>query len=353
MIMEQPAGDSGQAIAPEGDGIRAAAQELARRRWAHRQESGAVEPLTNPVAAKPAPQAPKTTAPEAEEPATESALEDGQEVEGDEAEVEEGDELVEEGDSEEQTREPINLDDLLDDDEILVDGEPVTARELRESRMRLSDYTRKTQALAQQREVVTQREKLVAFSLGQTLQQVQGRLQELSATDWQALAQKNPQQFAAKKAEYEGTALKLQQVQEEQGKFLQQIKQFEDQMMRAQAQQAQKELKERIPGWNNGLYYSLVDYATQVGFQRDAVLKYTDPGIFILLQKAKAYDEAKKVTTKKSVKPSPKRSPKPTGAEAPQRAAEKDLDSIRAQAQQTGTIDAGIELLRAKRKLSR
>lgn len=355
MNTEQPARDSSTDQAPV-DGVRAAAQELARRRWAHRQESAGEPEETSPVAAQPAPHAPKTTAPEAEEPTSESALEDGQEVEGEEAEeVVEGDELTEgeEHSEEEQATGPVSLDDLEDDAELVIDGQVTTARELRESRLRLDDYTRKTQALASQRDVVSQREKLVAYHLGQQMQGLQNTLQELAQTDWQKLAQTSPQQFAAKKAQYEGLQMKLQQTQQEQGRFLQQIKAFEDQIAKTQAATAQKELKAKIPGWNNGLYYSLVDYAATAGFPREAVLKYTDPHIFILLQKARAYDQAKKVTTQKSIKPSPKRSPKAAGPQAPQRAAEKDLSAIREQATHAGTMEAGIELLRAKRKLSR
>jgi hypothetical protein len=353
MITEQPARDSAAAPAePQGDGVRAAAQALAQRRWAHRQELAAEAPA-NPEVTKPDPHAQQTTAPESEEPASESDLEDGQ-LEGEETEVDEGEEVTEEEDSEEeQPASVIDLDSLDEDAKLVVDGQETTVREIRESRMRLDDYTRKTQALARQREVHSEREKLAAFAMGQQEQQLVDAIQQLQGLNWQELAQKNPQQFAAKKAEYEGTQLRLQQVQKQKTDFLQQIKRFEDQLTQHQAQVATAELKKLIPGWNNGLYYSLVDYAADVGFPREAVLKYTDPHVFLILQKARAYDQAKKVTTKKSIKPSPTRTPKATGPKDPQKQTGQQLEQIRDQAAKSGTIDSAIELLKAKRQLSR
>jgi hypothetical protein len=353
MNQEQPGRDSNPVEQSPVEGVRAAAQELARRRWAHRQESAGQEPVeTTPAVQKPKTPAQPAPAPEAEEPTSESALEEGQD-EGELAEVDEEEVGHEEHSEEEQAPNVVNLDDLADDAVLVVDGQETTAREIRESRLRLDDYTRKTQAVAAQRQVLTQREQLSAYYLGQQEQGLVQALEQLRSLNWQEIAQKSPQEFAAKKAQFEGTQLRLQQVQEEQQQFLRQIKQYEDEIARQQAAVAQKELKTLIPGWNNGLYYSLIDYATEAGFKREEALKYTDPRIFVLLKKARAYDQAQQVTTKKSVKASPKRSPKAASPKSPEKRAAQDLQAVQQQAAKAGTIDAAVELLRAKRQATR
>jgi hypothetical protein len=147
----------------------------------------------------------------------------------------------------------------------------------------------------------------------------------------------------------EGMRMRLDQVRREQQGFLQKIREYEEGLAKAQAKAAQKELKDKVPGWNNALYYSLVDYAEKLGFQRDAVLKYTDPNIFILMQKAKAYDEAKRITTNKTVKTSPKRTQRASAPATPGSKQNRKLEQVQKQAQQAGTMDAAMELLRAKR----
>lgn len=340
---EQPATDSGDG------GVRAAAQELARRRWAHRQEP---QPEANPA---PQPAAPiAETAPEPEEPASESELEHGQDTgDHDEEGVTQEEEVAEgedsEGEEPEEQPGPLSLDDLDPDATVVFDGKEISVAALRESGMRQEDYTRKTQALAAQRETLAQREKLVAFALGQQEQTMTEQLQQMQSLDWQGLAKTNPQEFQARQAQMQALQMQLQRTRAEQKQFLGQITQFEEQIAREQAKVAQRELKERIPGWNNAMYYSLVEYAASAGFNRDAVLKFTDPSVFVVLQKAKAYDEAKKVTTKKTVKASPKRTPQAKGPATPERTQTKRLDSVRQEAAKAGTIDAALELLRAKR----
>lgn len=350
MTQEQPATDS---VQQQGnmDSISAAAQALAQKRWAHRQPQEP-EPA-NPQAEPETPKKEKATAPEPEEPTSESELEQGQDA-GEEPEVDsaEGDE-VEESDGDEPEEQPstLSLDELDDESAIVIDGKEVTVREVRESRMRLDDYTRKTQALAAQRNTLTEREKLSAVLLGQQEQALINELEQLQSTDWHKLSQSDPQKFQNTRARMEGLQMHLQQTKDQQKRFLTQIGEYEEKIAHEQAKLAQKELKEKVPGWNNALYYSLVDYASQAGFDRDTVLKYTDPNIFLVLQKAKAYDEAKRITTKKSVKSSPKRTPQAKAPASPRREQSKQLDDVRAAAQKAGTADAAIELMRAKRAM--
>lgn len=355
MPTEQPVVDSG--TNQQAEGLSAAASELARRRWDRVAESRAQEAAINQE--QPEPVTPeKRTAPETEEPAPEeeapeSDLEEGQEegIEGEE-EPEEQEEL-EEDSEEEQPANQIDLDSLDDDAEIIVDGQPTTARELRESRMRLEDYTRKTQAVAQQREVLQQREQLALYHLGKASQGINNQLKQFQNINWTELAQQNPQEYQRQSALAEATKRQAHNLEQETQQFLGQVKKAEEAITREQAKVAQRELKKLVPGWNNAKYYSLVDYAEKAGFDRKEVLKYVDPMVFVLLDKARAYDQAKTITTQKKVKSSGKRTLRasaPVPPNTPARQAGKQADAAFEAAQKEGTIDAAIQALQARRQ---
>jgi hypothetical protein len=352
-MSEQPVVDSAQSDGLEG--LSRAASELARRRWARVEESREAtnqnqEPV-NPTT---------RTAPETEEPAeeaSESGLEEGQE-EGNEGEeeFEEGEELLEESEEDQPTT-SLDLDSLDDDFEIVVDGKPTTARELKESRLRLEDYTRKTQALAQHREVLQKREQLALYHLGKATETVQARMQQFQNINWSELANVNPLEYQRQSALAEATKREAFQLEQETQKFLANVQQAEDAISRQQAQVAQRELKQKIPGWNNAKYYSLVDYAEKIGFDRKQVLKYTDPSVFVILDKARAFDQAQTITTQKKVKSATKKTlrataPLPPGAKA-QTASRQQVDAALQNARQEGTIDAAIAAMQAKRRANR
>lgn len=356
MSKEQPAPQDSVTQSPEG-GIRAAAQALAQKRWAHRQESQPVEAKeTNPAEVLDTPDAPEAEHPAVEEGA-DSELQEGHD-EGEEGEEPNEDgQLEESGEEDSEAEEPeeqptkLSLDDLPDDATIVIDGDEITAQELREQRLMQADYTRKTQALQAQRETLSQREKLSAAFLGQQQAEITNRINSLTNLNWDELA-KNPNEFNQRRSELLAAQMSAQQLSEKQRQFLTQIQRFEEEATKVQAQAAQKELKQRVPGWNNGLYYSLVDYAQKVGFNREEVLKYTDPNVFVLLQKARLYDEAQKVTTKKTVKSSPKRTPRAAQPTPPSRKqAQKQVDVLE-QARKSGRIEDAVAALKAKRKLA-
>jgi hypothetical protein len=317
------------------------------------QESQQETNQTQPEPADPV----EETAPETEEPAEdtlESALEEGQEEGKEEGESEEIESELEDSE-EEQPAKPLDLDSLDDDAEVIVDGQPVKARELKESRMRLEDYTRKTQALAAQRETLQGREQLALYHLGKMQEGVKQKLSQFQNVNWVELAEKNPHEYQRQRAMAEAAQGQAQELEHEAQEFLRTVKQAEESLAREQAKVAQKELKAKIPGWNNGLYYSLVDYAESKGFDRKQVLKYTDPNIFVLLKKARDYDEAQKITTKKKVKASGKTGIRPSTPISPSTKstakAEQDYQALIDQAQKSGSIDDAMKALQAKRRM--
>ena len=58
-------------------------------------------------------------------------------------------------------------------------------------------------------------------------------------------------------------------------------------------------LEQDIPEWNNQLYDDIRSYAIGIGLPEEQVNNYVDPTVIKVLNKARLFDQAKKVTTTK------------------------------------------------------
>ena len=72
--------------------------------------------------------------------------------------------------------------------------------------------------------------------------------------------------------------------------------------MQEQAQNCVKVLQEKIPNWNNKLYDDIREYAVSTGIPEDRVNMIVDPSVIMMLNKARLFDEGKKVATTKRKK---------------------------------------------------
>ena len=68
------------------------------------------------------------------------------------------------------------------------------------------------------------------------------------------------------------------------------------------AQQCVKTLQDEMPEWSNQLYNDIRGYAVSIGLPQEQVDQYTDPVVIQLINKARLYDEGKKVATVKKTK---------------------------------------------------
>lgn len=354
--LKAPAPEGRQPGDPEPGSISAAAQELARRRWAKQQEAEGQAETPAPEAA-PA-EAPTDEPPVADDPAEEQESDDaGAEEEGgpdeSEGELASAEEESEESDDPAQ-EEPQGPLELAEDEVLIVNGEEVSFGDLVKGNLREADYTRRTQVLAQERDSLQQREQAVAAHFGQVERGIIGEIKEIEQnTNWSDLATNSPDEFTRLRTRHQGLVMELQRHQQQSKAFLQNIEQVTQAARAEQAKVAKAVLKESIPGWNDGMYYSLVNYAEMQGFQRQDVLKYVDPNIFVLMHKAKQFDEAQQVGTKKIVKASAKRNVRATAASTQPAPAErqqnKALDEARERAQKSGSIEDAVAVLRARR----
>ena len=117
-----------------------------------------------------------------------------------------------------------------------------------------------------------------------------------------ASKQMEAEDFAQLRREAKEAQDGLKFLQDEADAFYGQIK---DQQQAAQAEAAKqcvKTLQEEMPEWNNSLYNDIRSYAIQSGLPQEQVDQYVDPVVIQLINKARLYDEGKKVATVKKTK---------------------------------------------------
>ena len=257
-------------------------------------------------------------------PVDETEVEETQEAE----EVEE--EAPEEGQAEEETEEEVaeeeEYDVVAEEDlkyTIKVDGEEleVGIDELKNGYQRQADYTRKSQALAEQRKEteniqsermqLEQERQMYANGLQMLQEQQSAKLNDFSNVDWETLKQEDPYQYMIKKDELRDAQEKVQNVAQQQ----QHIQQ--EQMQQQQAAKSEfvrteyARLIEALPEWEDKqstIKTDIRDYASSIGFRPEEIDQLADHRSVLVIKKAMEFDKlTKKVAPKKkAVKKVPK-----------------------------------------------
>lgn len=237
---------------------------------------------------------------------------EGDEPEGDEPEsdVDDGeapDDLTDDGESEPDDEdgqdEPENQ--PIEDLEVEVDGQKVKVDELKKGYLRQSDYTRKTQQVAEARKALeTELEsiRVERSQYEQLLPALQQQLHQLAnqEPDWDALYQQDP--FTAVQEERKWRVAmqqrqeQLEAIQAEQSRLAslrqsEQLKQLEHHLS-----QERDLLLERIPAWKDTKVAAaerkkVKEYAQSIGFSAEELEAVTDHRAVIGLYKAMKYDE--------------------------------------------------------------
>ena len=262
---------------------------------------------------------------ETEATVDEEVVEDTEEAE----EVEEEAPEEEEGQAEEETEEEVEeeeFDVVAEEDlkyTIKVDGEEleVGIEELKNGYQRQADYTRKSQALAEQRKeteaIQSERQRLeqerqmYANGLQMLQEQQNSKLQEFEGINWEELKSEDPYQFMLKNDEYRDAQEKVQNVQQQQI-LIQQERAEEAQKARAHfVQQEYNRLVEALPEWkdkNSTVKKDVQEYAKSVGFLPEEINQLADHRSVLVIKKAMEYDKltTKVAPKKKAVKKVPK-----------------------------------------------
>lgn len=201
---------------------------------------------------------------------------------------------------------------------VKVDGEEfeVSLDELRNGYQRQSDYTRKSQSLAEQRKayeanlqaVQSERERygkiLESVSEYQDLE-----IAKLNQTDWQSLKDTDPMLYMEKRLELQEAKEKSNQAKEEHRKVVEKTKQDYATRMHEVLQAEASKLVEQLPEYadqKSGLKDRLRNYALGLGFSEEDVNAISDHRVVLVLHKAMLQDEAKNGAVKKVSKKVPK-----------------------------------------------
>ena len=267
---------------------------------------------------------------ETETAVDEEAVEETQEAEEVEEEAPE-----EEGQAEEETEESEQSEEEEAEEEvelvaeedlkytIKVGGEEmeVDIEELKSGYQRQADYTRKSQALAEQRKgtekiqsermQLEQERQMYANGLQMLQEQQSAKLQDFDKVEWETLKQEDPYAYMIKKDEYRDAQERVSNVAQQQA-LVQQEQHTAAQKVRGEfVQQEYARLVAALPEWNDKdstIKKDIQEYATSVGFRPEEINQLADHRSVLVIKKAMEFDElTKKVAPKKkAVKKVPK-----------------------------------------------
>ena len=251
----------------------------------------------------------------------ENAEEEAPEEEG-QAEEEAEEEVPEESEeSEEEEYDVVAEEDLRYT--IKVDGEEfdVDIDELKNGYQRQADYTRKSQALAEQRKEteniqsermrLEQERQMYANGLQMLQEQQTAKLQDFDSVDWETLKKEDPYDYMLKKDEYRDAQEKVNNAAQQQALIQQEQQDAANQARGQFIQQEYARLVAALPEWNDKdstIKKDIQEYATSVGFRPEEINQLADHRSVLVIKKAMEYDKlTKKVAPKKkAVKKVPK-----------------------------------------------
>ena len=267
-----------------------------------------------------------STAEDSNEQPTEQE-EDTQEAEVEETEVEEEAEEIEEAEEEtEEESEDEEEEEVVEEEQTFTvkaagEEKEVTLDELVKSYQLGSDYTKKTQEVAEQRKVIEQEAKAIIEArqvrddYAQKLQAVEQFLvgNNDKPEDLAVMKENDPIGYAVKVAEMTEKKEQLQAVQSEQQRIAQEQNAVRaDEMQKFVANEAKK-LAESLPEFSDKakgeqIKNEIRNYGKKVGFTDDELSQVYDSRHVLVLHKAAQYDKlmAGKAGVKKKVAKAPK-----------------------------------------------
>lgn len=245
-----------------------------------------MEVETNPVTEV------ETTAPEADEVVTDQTEAEGESVETDGLTEEELEELEEEG---ERYSLPKKLAGKF--------------KEYKEGHMKASDYTQKTQALAEEKRTLQQRSEAQAANLKLHAEAfaLHQQLEQYKALDWNKAADDDP-------VETQKLWIRYQNLKAAHAERVNAISNYEHQQQEQSKQETANRLREaakvissEIKGWSPELAKSLNEHGISSGFNMEELTAAAqDPRQIRILHKAYLYDQLMKKTAQKPALPDPK-----------------------------------------------
>ena len=278
---------------------------------------------------------------EVAEEATDEVIEEDQETEPEEELTEEVEEDPTEEDSEEGEEQP----ELITEGMIEVDGETLSVEEIKLGYLRQGDYTKKTQAVAEQRKAAEEQTKSYESTLSALLTAAGADLSRFDNVNWEQAAVENPDQYKQAKAMYEQTQQTFNFIKSQADEHQQRVQDQQQAMVKERATESLTVLKSTIPNWNNDLYYSIGEYAKDaLGVSSEEFNGITDHRSITAMYKAMQFDRAKTETQKK-VKASPKKTLSGKKAEPKDLGKKETYRKARERLKKSGRMEDAVQAL--------
>ena len=286
--------------------------------------------------------------------------------EGDE--IEPGEDVSDEADEEAETESDEEAEDEVEGEDLYeVEGETFTLSELQEWKkngLRQSDYTRKTQEIARDREgIVAERESFEAerAQVQEHLQQQQARLQE--ALTVFAIEQPDPPKRSdfSTVDEYITAQEGYQQAEQRKTQAQQMHQALQAEQMQATRKREASKAMQYFPDWAtdegfNSAVKRMSDAASEFGFSQDEILNggLSDHRTFRILNELADLrdqlgerDARRKAAAKKVTKATKRLTP---GSKSTETGSQTELRKARQALKNTGSKEAAVALMRARRK---
>ena len=254
-----------------------------------------------------------------------------------------------------------------DDEELLfavrVDGEEqeVTLDELLKGYSRQSAFTKKTQDLAEERKQI----EALQTQYNQDMQQIQAErqqyaqhlqqiienstLDQYATVDWDRLKSEDPIAFLEKKEEFREAQEKIARVQQQQQQATARNQAEAQQQWQESLKTEHAALVEKLPEWGDPdkqkpLAGELRSYASSQGFQDAEIESLIDHRSFIILNKARLYDELQKSDPKtKKIRNKPRVIRSGKGAGKPEKTTKRT--AMRNRLKESGHVNDAAALL--------
>lgn len=254
---------------------------------------------------------------------------DEEDAEVSDEESEETDGSDEEGDEDESDHEAVELPDdavVFQDD----DGNPVTAKEARLGYLRQADYTRKNQAVAQERDQTIQARQEALSKVQEAteaLQDIEIVMSQMAGSppDPQLRAS-DPGEYAAQVADWQNRQQMIQGIRQRAQQERQKLQQMNQAQMQDVLANENQRLMERIPEWRDPqtrqkeLGEIADHFMGEYGYTPQELSAVQDHRAMDIMRKAMRYDQMQaegrqtlEEAKGKAPKPKPKSRPKPKG----------------------------------------
>jgi len=272
----------------------------------------------------PQPEAQKSNASSAEVEETEATAEAANDAPEEAEQASSEDDSADEGEVAEAETEDEAQDEQNEDNSlytVVIDGkeQKVTLQEALAGYQRQSDYTRKTQEVAERSKSIQAQEQQIAamreqyeVSINQLAQEMQRYLPQ--EPNWEKLHQEDPINFPIIEKQWRDYKANLAAVQQEQMRLRQESSKKELEQRQRIIEEGTQYIFEKMPEWKDQAKWTeargqLREYGQKVGYSEEELNAATDPRAILVLEKARRWDalQANRPQPQKAAAPKPMR----------------------------------------------